>query len=188
MPKYLLSFLFIIFILPAVFAFDGIAIGPYYGYSIPVGNMWVKPGPDFGLQARVSVISFLGVGAYYSSRAYGDVELVYFEGEPYEWTDYLDGGNVTSFGMKLYLGKTGGAGLNYFALGGISSHKWKRDYSNEDSKIAYSLGFGLEYVLPMNLGIEGRGIFEAASAGHKAMWRSAIMSVGVNYHFKFGPM
>ncbi len=188
MRKIVIVFLILAFFTPALYALDGFSIGPYYGYCFPVINDWAEPGSAYGINAKTSLMPFLGVGLYFNSRAYDDVELVYFDGEPFGWTEYIDGGDVTSYGINLYLGKTGGMGLNYYAIGGIGSHKWKRDYKEEDSKVAYSLGLGLEYVLPMNLGIEARGIFEAASAGNKSMWRSAIASVGVNYHFKLGPM
>jgi hypothetical protein len=52
--------------------------------------------------------------------------------------------------------------------------------------MAYRGGLGFEYVLPMNIGIEAQGVFEAVSAGHKSMWKSAVTYLGVNYHFNFG--
>ncbi len=187
MRSRLLIFLILLLASPSAFAIGDVVVGPYYGYGIPVANMWAKPGPLYGVQARASIMSFLAGGAYFNSGGYGDIELIYFPDEPIEFSSFLDGGEVTEFGINLYLGKTSGTGWNYYAVGGIGSHKWKREHKLEDAKTSYMLGGGLEFVLPMNLGIEGRAMFEAVSAGYDSMWKSAVAFVGVNYHFKLGP-
>jgi hypothetical protein len=163
-----------------------IAIGPRFGYGFPVANKWADPGPSFGIQVRTSLVPLLEAGVYFNTRSYGDLELVYFESEPFAFSGNLDGGNITEYGLNLYLGRTGYIGLNYFAIGGLGSHKWKRDHRKEDSKLAYRVGLGFEYVLPKNLGIEAQTVFETVSAGHKSVWKSVVACIGVNYHFNFG--
>ncbi|MCP4580844.1 MAG: hypothetical protein GY839_04455 [candidate division Zixibacteria bacterium] len=187
MRSKLLILLILLLASSSALAIGDVVVGPFYGYGIPVANMWAKPGPLYGVQARASFLPFLAGGAYFNSGGYGDIELVYFPDEPFEFSRFLDGGEVTEYGLNLYLGKTSGTGWNYYAVGGIGSHKWERNHRQEDSKVAYSLGGGLEYVLPMSLSIEGRAMFEAVSAGYDSMWKSVVAYVGMNYHFKFGP-
>jgi len=187
MKSKLLVLLFFILIVPSAFAIGDIAVGPLYGYGMPVGNEWAKPGPMYGVQARVSLIPLVAFGGFYNARNYGDITLTYFEGEPFEWSEDIDGGDVKSFGLNAYFGKMTGMGVNYFLIGGIGSHKWTRDYKEEeDSKFAYALGLGFELVLPKNIGIEARGMFEAASTGNKSTWKSVIAYGGLNYHFELG--
>lgn len=188
MRRILLTLFIIAFMVSSVYAFDGFSVGPYYGYGVPVANEWAKPGPTFGVQAKASLMPWIGAGLYYNSRAYGDVDLVYFEGETFEFTETLEGGDVSAYGLNFYLGQIGNNGLNYFLVGGIGSHKWDRETVDAEPKISYSAGLGLEYVIPANVGVEARGVFDLTADNGRSTWKSVMAYVGLNYHFKFGPM
>jgi len=161
-----------------------ISAGPYLGMNIPVYNDQATSGSLFGLQARVTLLSFLAVGAHYSSSSLGEVEHTFFEGEPEEFSDSIDGGDVSSFGIDAYLGLTGGVpGMKLFLVGSLGSWKWTRDYTDEVSETAFSVGPGLEWVLPFGLGVEGRGMFEVAPTDNGGSIKSFLWFVGANYHF-----
>lgn len=174
---------------PGAFAIGDIAIGPYFGIAMPLANDDAKSGALYGLQARVSLIPGLSIGGHYQSRGYGNPSQTFFEGTPQEFTDEKDGGNVTSIGLDAYLGKTGGApGMNFYFLGSYGTYKWKRDNLDDVSKTAFAIGPGIELVLPMKVGIEGRAMLEIAMTGESGSWKSFLWFVGLNYHIGLGPM
>ena len=189
MKSKLLVLFLVVAMTPATFALGGIIVGPYYGIAFPVGNDMAESGTMYGLQARMELLPMLSVGAHYSSRTLGNPKQVFFEGTPNEIEMEVDGGDITTFGIEGFLGKSGSLpGLNLYLTGGLSTYKWKRDYTEDFSKTAYSAGLGMEIVLPMKLGIEGRGLFEFASTGENGTYKSLLAFVGVNYHFGLGPM
>jgi hypothetical protein len=162
-----------------------ISAGPYIGMNIPVVNDQAKSGRLFGLQAKVSFLSFLAVGAHYSSSSLGEVEHTFFEGQTdYEFTESIDGGDITSFGFDAYLGMTGFTpGVKLYFVGSLGTWKWKRDYTDEVSETVFGVGPALEVVLPFNLGLEGRGMFEIAPTDGGGSVKSVVWFVGANYHF-----
>lgn len=165
------------------FALGDMAIGPFYGMAMPVGNDLVKTGPLYGLQAKLELIPMLAVGAHFSSRNYGNPTIDTNIGE-----QELDGGSVTSFGVDGFLGKTGGmTGANLYFSGSFGTFKWKRDGFADESKSSLAFGPGVEIVLPMKIGIEGRGLLEVVSTGNSATWKAFTWYVGVNYHLSLTP-
>jgi hypothetical protein len=164
-------------------ALGDISIGPFYGMNIPVANDDAKSGGMFGIQAKFAPASFFAAGLHFQSRKLGDPSEDLFLG-----SDTKDGGKLTSLGMDAYIGKTSGIGPNFFFVASYSSYKWKRDNQEDVSKSAYAFGPGMEIVLPMNIGIEGRGMFEIVPTGDKGSWKSILWFVGLNYHLGLGPM
>ena len=161
-----------------------VSVGPYFGMDIPIANDRAKSGGLFGLQAKVSLMSYLGVGAYYSSSSLGDVENTFFKGEPEEFTDSLPGGDVSTFGLDAYLGVFSGVpGFKFYMMGSVGSWKWKRDYTDDISEVVWRIGPGAEFVLPMGLGIEGRGMFQIAPTEGGGSVKSFVWFLGANYHF-----
>ncbi|UCG52570.1 MAG: hypothetical protein JSW58_03195 [Candidatus Latescibacterota bacterium] len=161
-----------------------IAVGGYGGMDIPVANDEAKSGTLFGVHARASVLSFLAVGGYFRSSSFGDPEQTFFEGLPDEFTSSIDGGGVKSFGAEAYVGKVGGTpGVNVFFYGSVGSYKWTRDNRDDISKVAWSVGPGLEIVFPFGLGVEGRGLFQIAPTDNSGSLKSVVWFVGANYHF-----
>jgi len=188
MKTKLAAFLIILIAAPA-FAIGDIAVGPFYGMAIPVANDQVKTGSMYGVQARVGLIPMLSLGAHFHSRAFGNPSFTFFEGEPFEETMETDGGKVSSLGVDAYLGKSGGGpGMNFYFMGSFGTYKWTRENQADQSKTAFAIGPGLEFVLPMKLGIEGRAMFEVASTGDEGSWKNVLWFVGVNYHLGLGPM
>jgi len=184
MKSKLLVLLILLLAAPASFAIGDIAIGPYYGMVMPIGNDAVKSGMMYGAQAKVSLIPILSIGAHYSSRSYGnptiDSEIL---GEL-----EIDGGDVTSMGLDAFLGKTGGmTGMNIYFSGSYGTFKWKRDSFEDISKSSLAFGPGLEIVLPMKIGIEGRAMFEVASTGEEGTWKAVMWYIGLNYHINLSP-
>jgi hypothetical protein len=164
-------------------AIGDISIGPFYGMTIPIANDDIKSGGLFGIQAKFSPAPFFAAGLHFQSRKFGDPSEEFLHG-----TDTKDGGKLSSFGMDAYIGKTSGIGPNFYFMASFGSYKWKRDNQEDISKMAYAFGPGMEIVLPMNLGIEGRGMLEIVPTGDKGSWKSFMWFIGLNYHFGLGPM
>lgn len=184
----LAAFLIVLIAVPA-FAIGDIAVGPFYGMTIPIVNDQVKSGSLFGVQGRVSLIPMLSIGAHFHSRTFGNPSYTFFEGTPNETTMETDGGKVSSLGVDAFLGKTGGGtGMNFYFMGSFGTYKWTRDNQEDQSKTAFAIGPGLEFVLPMKIGIEGRAMFEVASTGNDGTWKNVLWLVAVNYHIGLGPM
>ena len=161
-----------------------ISAGPYFGMSIPIVNDQAESGRLFGLQAKVSLLSFVAVGAHYSSSSLGEVEHTFFEGETDEFTESIDGGDVSTFGVDAYVGFLSGVpGVKFYLMGSVESWKWKRDYTDDLSKTAFGVGPGLEVVLPVGIGLEGRGMFEVTPTDNGGSIKSFLWFVGANYHF-----
>ena len=161
-----------------------ISAGPYFGMNIPIVNDQATSGSLWGLQAKVSLLHSVAVGAHYSSSSLGEVEHTFFEGEPEEFTDTLEGGDISSFGFDAYFGILSGVpGLKLYLMGSVASWKWERDYADEVSETAFDVGAGAEWVLPFGLGIEGRGTFEFAPTDNEGSIKSFLWFVGANYHF-----
>ena len=164
-----------------------IGVGAYGGMTIPVVNQDVEIGPLYGVQARVSVLSFLAVGIHFQSTSFGNPDEVFFEGTPNEFTAEKDGGSVKTFGGDVYLGGAGGTpGFNFFLVGSIGSYSWSRENQEDITKASFKLGPGAEIVMPGGLGFEARGLFEVSPKGDDGSWKNAQWFVGVNYHFGLG--
>ena len=167
----------------SAFAVSDIAIGPFFGMNIPIANKDAKSGSMFGLQARFSPMPLVAIGGHFQSRKFGDPSEDFFYG-----SDTKDGGKISSIGLDAYIGKTAGTGANIYFMASLGSYKWKRDNQADVSKMAYQFGPGLEIVLPMGIGIEGKALLEVAPTGNSGSWKNFIWSVGANYHFGLGPM
>jgi hypothetical protein len=161
-----------------------VSVGPYFGMDIPIANDAAKSGSLFGLQGKVSLLPYLAVGAYYSSSSLGDVDKTFFEGDPDQFTDTLPGGDVKSFGLDAYFGMFGGVpGFKLYVMGSVGNWKWQRDFTDDVSEVVWRIGPGAELVLPMGLGIEGRGMFQIAPTDGGGSVKSFLWFVGANYHF-----
>jgi hypothetical protein len=161
-----------------------ISAGPYFGMDIPVVNDRATSGSLYGLQAKVSLLSYLALGASYSSSSLGDVENTFFEGDPDEFTESLPGGDVTAWGIDAYFGGMGGVpGFKLYIMGSVGGWTWERDFTDEVSEVAWRVGPGVEFVLPMGLGFEGRGMFQIAPTDGGGSIKSFVWFIGANYHF-----
>ena len=167
----------------SAFAVSDISIGPIFGMNVPLVNKDAKSGSMIGFQAKYSPIPMFAIGAHYQDRKFGDPSEEFFYG-----TDTKDGGSIASLGVDAYFGKTSGTGVNFYLMGSLGTYKWKRENQDEVSKATYSIGPGLEIVLPMKLGIEGRAMFDIAPTGESGSWKALLWFVGVNYHMGLGPM
>jgi hypothetical protein len=158
--------------------------GLFGGMDIPVANDGAASGGLYGVQGRVTVLSWLGLGAYYRQGAYGDVTATFLEGTPDEFESTLKGGDTTSFGLDAYLGTTGAiGGVNVYLVGSIGKWTWETDYRDDISEIVFSVGPGVELTLPFGLGIEGRGMFQIIPTDGNGSYKSFLWFVGANYHF-----
>jgi hypothetical protein len=161
-----------------------ITAGAYYGMDIPVVNDQATSGGMYGVQAKVSLLSSFALGMYYSSSSLGEVERTFFEGEPEEFTDSLEGGDVSSYGLDAYFGTMSFVpGIKFYLVGSVGQWKWERDYTDEVSEVVWGLGTGAEFVLPFGLGIEGRGTFRTVPTDGDGSLKSFVWFVGANYHF-----
>ena len=175
--------LFLLALSSSALAVGDIAIGPFFGMNMPLANKDAKSGSMFGFQAKFSPIPFVAGGLHFQSRKFGDPSETFFYG-----SDTKDGGKISSVGFDLYLGKTSGVGPNFYFMGSIGSYSWKRDNQEKVSKTSYAVGPGLEIVLPVKVGIEGRALFEVVPTGDKGSWKNILWFLGVNYHLGLGPM
>ena len=191
MKTKLAALLIVLIAAPACYAIGGISVGPYYGMAMPIANDLVKSGSIYGIQAKVSLIPLIAVGGYYNSRAYGAPTI-----DTESPLGILVGtkSDVTSFGGNVYLGQTSGSpGVNMFLIASFGTYKWDSKYYESDTRTATSLGPGIEFILPMKVGIEGRGMLELAASGEdeitgkRKSWKSFCWFIGVNYHFNLGP-
>jgi hypothetical protein len=165
-------------------AIADITAGAYYGMDIPVVNDQATSGGMYGVQAKFSLVNSLGLGLYYTSSSLGEVEKTFFEGDPEEYTDTLDGGDVTSYGLDAYFGTMGFTpGIKFYLVGSVGQWKWEREYTDEVSEIVWGLGGGAEFILPFGLGIEGRGTFRTVPTDGDGSIKSFVWWVGANYHF-----
>ena len=161
-----------------------ISAGAYFGMDIPVANDQAQSGSLFGLQAKVSLLSYLALGAHYNSSSLGEVEHTFFAGEPEEFTEALPGGDVESYGLDAYFGTMGFVpGIKFYLVGSVGQWKWERDYTEEVSEIVWGLGGGAEFILPFGVGIEGRGTFRTVPTDGDGSLKSFVWFVGANYHF-----
>ena len=161
-----------------------VTAGLYYGMDIPVVNDQATSGGMYGLQAKVSLLNSLGLGLYYTSSSLGEVERTFFEGEPEEYVDTLDGGDATSYGLDAYFGTMSFVpGIKFYLVGSVGQWKWERDYTEEVSEVVWGLGAGAEFVLPFGIGIEGRGTFRTVPTDGDGSIKSFVWWVGANYHF-----
>ncbi|UCH85262.1 MAG: hypothetical protein JSW50_06110 [Candidatus Latescibacterota bacterium] len=187
MRIYALAALIVLLTATTAGAVVDISIGAFGGMDIPTANDLATSGPLYGIQGKVGFTQFIAVGVFYRASSYGDVEETFFEGEPEEHTATIPGGDGTSFGADVYLGRISGMpGANFYLYGSIGSYKWTRDNLADVSELAYGMGLGVEVVLPFKLGIEGRGVFQVAPTENDGSLKSFIWFIGANYHFGLG--
>jgi hypothetical protein len=162
-----------------------ISAGLFGGMDVPTVNDQAESGALYGIQAKVTLLSYLALGAHYRTSSYGDVSETFFEGTDEEFISTVEGGSARSFGLDAYLGNTAsiGGGVNVYLMGSVGSWKWTRDYTEDVSEIAFSFGPGVEVVLPFNVGIEGRALFQIVPTDNSGSIKSFIWFVGANYHF-----
>ena len=161
-------------------------LGPYFGQTIPVANEEAEAGGLWGVQGRAYPLSFIGIGARYTGASYGSIENTFFQGTPNETTFELDGGDVTMFTGDLYLGRNDMLpGINVFLMGSAGVFKWKRTNREDVSEFMWSAGLVLEVVIPYNIGIEGRALFDAVPKADEGSYKAFSYSLGINYHFDF---
>jgi hypothetical protein len=152
--------------------------------DIPLVNEEAGSGSLYGIQGRVTVLSWLGLGAHYQSSTYGDITATFLEGTPLEFESTLDGGETTSYGLDAYLGNTGSiGGVNVFLVGSIGNWTWKTDYRDDISEMVFSVGPGIEVTFPFGLGLEGRGMFQIVPTDNDGSYKSFLWFIGANYHF-----
>ncbi|HBZ01511.1 MAG TPA: hypothetical protein DEO84_09360 [candidate division Zixibacteria bacterium] len=161
-----------------------ISAGIYGGINAPIIQENVKTGTGFGFKAKIAPIPLVAGALFYEARKFGDpkqtVGGITYTGK---------GGTVNVFGLEALLGSTGGGiGPHFYAMGGISSFKWKRSNQPTFSKTGYNFGAGLEIVLPVGIGVEGQAKFEMVPNGSGASYKSGLVFVGLNYHLGLGVM
>lgn len=158
--------------------------GLFGGMDIPIVNEEAASGGLWGVQGRVTLLSWLGLGAHYHSSTYGDVTKTFLEDTPDAFESTLKGGDTTVFGLDAYLGTTGSiGGFNVYLVGSVGKWKWKTDYRDDISEILFAVGPGVELTLPFGLGIEGRGMFQVIPTDGDGSYKSFLWFIGANYHF-----
>jgi hypothetical protein len=158
--------------------------GAYGGMDIPVVNDEASSGRLFGVQGRVTVLSWLGLGAHFHKSTYGDVTETFLEGTPDAFESKLDGGETTVYAVDAYLGTSGSiGGVNVFLVGSFGKWKWTTEYKDDISEILWAVGPGVEYVFPFGLGVEGRGMFQIIPTDNDGSYKSVYWFIGANYHF-----
>ena len=162
-----------------------ISAGVFGGMDVPVVNDEAGSGALYGLQAKVTLLPFFALGGFYRASSYGEISETFFEGKADEFIGTVDGGSASSFGLDAYLGTSPaiGGGVNVYLVGSVGSWKWTRDHRDDVSEIAFSVGPGVEIVLPFNVGVEGRALFQIVPTENSGSIKSFIWFVGANYHF-----
>jgi hypothetical protein len=126
-----------------------VGIGAFAGLNVPIVQDDAGTGALYGVRVRLTVIPFLAVEPTLTFFNQGDATTE-VRGEEYE----LDGGKSTALGLNVILGSVGTpAGLRFYNVIGIASHAMKQEGAEDESRLALSIGPGLEVKLGTRLAL-----------------------------------
>jgi hypothetical protein len=138
--------------MPASAQLPKLGVGAFGGLSFPVAQADQKQGTEFGLRARLSLLSFLSGEAQLAFTKWGKPDPV--SGSPLG----ISGSKVTAFGVNGLLGGGAGVGIKPFFVVGLGTYKIKNDDTHyEVSRIGYSGGLGLGIGVIPKFGLDIRG-------------------------------
>ncbi len=155
-----------------------ISVGGFGGLSIPVIQEDQANGTEFGVRARMPLMSVFVVEASFSLAQWGDPGTV--QGINLG----ISGSKLTSYGLGVTIGHTPGkSGFKPFAL--ISGGMYKvtnDDTGYDESKLGFSTGLGVAYGISPSLDIDVRGlaVFAPQEDGSK---KAVSLTFGLNYTF-----
>ncbi|MBI5266124.1 MAG: outer membrane beta-barrel protein [candidate division Zixibacteria bacterium] len=154
-----------------------IGVGAFGGISLPVAQKDQAQGTEYGIRARVAVLSFLSAEAQLAFTKWGKPDPI--DGFPLG----IEGSKVTAFGFNGVLGGGAGAGMKPFFVAGAGKYKIKNDQTKEEiSRLGYSGGLGLGIGLgPLTLDARGEAVVvPLADGGSK---KAVKVTVGFFYSF-----
>ncbi len=128
-----------------------LSAGAFGGLSLPVAQADQKQGTEFGLRARLSLMSFLSGEAQLAFTKWG-------QPDPINGVTMSVGSKVTQFGINGLLGGGPGPGIKPYFTVGAGSYKIKNDQTKEEiSRLGYSGGLGIGIGLGPKFGLDVRG-------------------------------
>lgn len=137
---------------PATAQLPKLGVGAFGGLSLPIAQADQKQGTEFGLRARLSLMSFLSGEAQLAFTKWGKPDPV--SGFPLG----ISGSKVTAFGVNALVGAGTGVGIKSYLVAGLGSYKIKNDYTHyEVTRMGYSGGLGLGIGVIPKFGIDIRG-------------------------------
>jgi hypothetical protein len=117
-----------------------IGMGAFAGLNIPVVQEDAGNGPLLGTRLRIAITSFLALEPTLAFFQQGDVTTK-VGNHDFE----LDGGRSTALGVNVIVGSVGPpAGVRIYGILGLASHAMKQEGTEDESRLAMSLGPGLE--------------------------------------------
>lgn len=126
-----------------------VGIGAFTGLNVPIFQDDAGMGSLYGARLRLAVIPFLAVEPTLTFFHQGDATTE-VRGEEIE----LDGGKSTALGVNVIMGSVSTpAGLRFYNVIGIASHAMKQEGTEDESRVAMSIGPGLEAKLGSQLAL-----------------------------------
>jgi hypothetical protein len=133
---------------PAVMA-GPIGVGVYGGLNMPLAQDDAGSGFLYGAKLRITASSFLALEPTLAYFRQGDTQV-----DIHGRDMVLDGGQSTALGLNLIIGSAGPpAGMGFYGLIGLASHAMKQDGAEDQNRLGFSFGPGLEARVGRNLGI-----------------------------------
>lgn len=125
--------------------------GAFGGLSFPLAQDDQAQGTEFGLRARLSLVSFLSAEAQLAFTKWG-------QADPIGGVTMPEGSKVTQIGINGVLGGGPGVGIKPFFVAGFGSYKIKNDETKEElTRMGYSGGLGIGIGLIPKISIDVRG-------------------------------
>jgi hypothetical protein len=154
-----------------------IGVGAFGGVSIPVVQKDQAQGTEFGLRARLTLLSFLSGEAQLAFTKWGKPDPI--EGIP--WTE---GSKVTSFGVNGVLGGGPGPGVKPFFVVGAGSYKIKNDETTQElTRMGYSGGLGIGIGFGPKIGLDVRGEAVVVPLEEGGSKKAVKVTGGLFYNF-----
>ena len=117
-----------------------IGIGTFAGLNIPIVQEDAGIGPLLGTRLRIGITSLLALEPTLVFFQQGDV-TTQVGNQDVE----LDGGRSTALGINVMVGSVGPpTGMQIHGILGLASHAMKQEGTEDESRLAMSLGPGME--------------------------------------------
>lgn len=155
-----------------------IGIGVGGGLNLPIAQDDAGSGFLYGARLRIAVASFAALEPTLSYFRQGDAEV-----ELHGQSVVLDGGQSTALGLNLILGSVGPpGGMRVHGIIGLASHAMKQEGSDDENRLAISLGPALEARVGRNLTLSLEARIHMISLGGGGARKNLGLSSGLVYY------
>jgi hypothetical protein len=155
-----------------------IGIGVGGGLNLPIAQDDAGSGFLYGARLRIALASFVAVEPSLSYFRQGDAEV-----DLHGQSVVLDGGQSTALGVNLVLGSVGPpGGMKFYGIIGLASHAMKQDGTDDESRLAVSLGPALEAKVGRNLALSLEARLHMISLDGGGARKNVGLSSGLVYY------